>query len=65
MTAALATTIDSQDGWHAVIEAVHLARDWVADVLAVGDDGQRVAFEVQRSKSDPSRVFSAIRPVLA
>ncbi|RAN79350.1 hypothetical protein B5P43_15700 [Bacillus sp. SRB_336] len=58
MKTAVAARIDAVPGWHAAIEFPHPSREWVIDVLAESDDGnRRVAFEVQLSGQTPEAYF--------
>lgn len=49
MKRALQDRIDAVPGWRAEVEHAHPQREWIADVMAIHENGWRLAFEVQLS----------------
>lgn len=54
-------SVNSTNGWTAQPEVRHPEGRWVADVMAVGPSGERIAFEVQLSNQSDQDYFHRTR----
>jgi hypothetical protein len=58
MKIALKDRINACPGWRAEVEYVGPNRQWIADVMAMHDNGRRLAFEVQLSAQTEEDYFN-------
>lgn len=58
MKLALKDRINACPGWRAEVEYVGPDRQWIADVMAMHDNGKRLAFEVQLSAQTEEDYFN-------
>ncbi len=58
MKIALKDRINACPGWRAEVEYVGPGRQWIADVMAMHDNGRRLAFEVQLSAQTEEEYFN-------